>query len=67
MFSLEKNGCATVVLKNVSLLPGEYIIDIAIESGDGIPIDYFKEAYRIEMISSVGDVGITRIEHEWQI
>lgn len=66
-FSLEKNGCAELVLDEINLLPGEYLIDIAIESGDGIPVDYFREAYKIEMISSAGDVGIARIRHEWSL
>lgn len=64
-FSIEKNGVFEIVLEDMNLLPGEYVVDIAIESGDGIPVDYFREAYRIEMISSTGDVGITRIRHSW--
>lgn len=54
-------------LHKVDLLPGEYLIDIAIESGDGIPVDYYREACRIEMLSPIGDVGITRIGHTWTV
>lgn len=66
-FNIEKNGIAEIILDDVNLLSGEYLIDIAIESGDGIPVDYFREAYRINIISSSGDVGITRIKHNWII
>lgn len=66
-FDLEKNGCAEITIDDVSLLPGEYLIDLAIESEDGIPIDYFREAYKIEMISAVGDVGIARLKHNWLV
>lgn len=66
-FSADKNGTFEITLEETNLLPGEYTVDFAIESGDGIPVDYFREAYRIEMISSAGDVGITRIKHTWKI
>lgn len=66
-YTLEKSGEAEILLEDVSLLPGEYLLDIAIESGEGIPVDYFREACGIEMISAVGDVGITRIKHSWNL
>ncbi|MBQ8297437.1 MAG: ABC transporter ATP-binding protein [Ruminococcus sp.] len=66
-FSIDKDGVFEIALEEMNLLPGEYLIDIAIESGDGIPVDYFREAYKIEMISAAGDVGITRIKHSWNI
>ncbi|MBQ3947698.1 MAG: ABC transporter ATP-binding protein [Ruminococcus sp.] len=54
-FDLDKNGAAEITLEKVGLLPGEYLIDFAIETGDGIPVDYYREAYTIEMISAAGD------------
>ncbi len=66
-FSLEKSGTAEIFLEKADLLPGEYLLDFAIETGDGIPVDYYREAYKIEMISNIGDVGISRIEHKWNI
>lgn len=66
-FSLEKSGVFEVLLSDVGLLAGLYTIDIAIEQGAGIPVDYFRQAYKIEMISTEGDVGVSRIEHTWKI
>lgn len=66
-FSLDKDGSAEICLNNVNLLAGQYLIDIAIESGEGIPVDYYREALKIDMISSKGDVGIARIDHCWKI
>ncbi|MDD6059481.1 MAG: ABC transporter ATP-binding protein [Ruminococcus sp.] len=66
-FSLIQNGTAEIILEEVGLLTGEYLIDFAIETGDGIPVDYYREAYRIEMITPQGDVGIARVKHEWKI
>ena len=65
--TISENGTADILMKNVELLAGEYNIDIAIEQGEGIPIDYFRQAYRIQMISAMGDVGVSRIEHTWKL
>lgn len=65
--TISNSGTAEILLKNVELLAGEYNIDIAIEQGEGIPIDYFRQAYRIQMISAMGDVGVSRIEHTWKL
>lgn len=66
-FELTKNGTAAITLEDVGLLAGEYLLDFAIETGDGIPVDYYREACRIEMITPRGDVGIARIKHDWKI
>lgn len=66
-FDLTENGTMELCLQALPLLPDEYLIDLAIESGDGIPVDYFREACRIEMISHTGDVGIARIRHSWTL
>ena len=65
--NISESGTAEILLRNVELLGGEYNIDIAIEQGEGIPIDYFRQAYRIQIISALGDVGVSRIEHTWNL
>ncbi|MGB8452461.1 MAG: ABC transporter ATP-binding protein [Anaerocolumna sp.] len=64
-FDIDKNGSIELLFRNVYLLPGEYYFDIAIESENGIPVDYYKEAYKIQMYSSINDVGAIRIQHDW--
>lgn len=66
-FELTKSGTASITLEAVDLLAGEYLFDFAIETGDGIPVDYYREAYRIQMITPLGDAGIARIKHDWKI
>ncbi|MCI9570862.1 MAG: ABC transporter ATP-binding protein [Lachnospiraceae bacterium] len=66
LFHLEEDGYFTLNLKEVSLLPGEYWVDIAIECGYGIPVDYFTKALRFETYSEINDVGIARINHTWK-
>lgn len=66
-FELTKSGTASITLEAVDLLAGEYLFDFAIETGDGIPVDYYREAYHIQMITPLGDAGIARIKHDWKI
>ena len=65
--TLTKDGQAEIVLEDVMLLPSEYSFDFAIETGDGIPVDYCRQIYKAEMISNTGDAGITRIKHKWSV
>ena len=65
--TLTKDGTAEVIMKNVQLLSGEYMIDIAIEQGEGIPVDYYRQAYKIQMLSAYGDAGIARVDHTWNL
>lgn len=64
-FALNHGGEFRITFDNLELLPGEYFIDLAIESGQGIPVDYLKKAYRIETYSSISDVGVCRLNHQW--
>lgn len=66
-FSLEKSGSILLRLNDIPLLPGEYLIDFAIEQGQGIPVDYYREAAVITITSNVGDVGIARVAHKWDM
>lgn len=64
-FSLTHDGTLTITMEAVDLLPGKYLVDLAIESGEGIPVDYYKEATSFETYSPRGDCGIVRIEQTW--
>lgn len=64
-FNLTKSGTLQLDLKNIGLLPAEYVVDIAIESEIGVPVDYFKEAATFEVYSNIDDVGVVRIAHKW--
>lgn len=65
--TLTKDGTAEITMNNVQLLSGEYMIDIAIEQGEGIPVDYYRQAYKIQMLSAYGDAGIARVDHTWNL
>ncbi len=66
-FDLTKDGVVQINVPAMSLMAGEYLLDVAIEADIGIAVDYYKEAYRFEVFSDISDVGIARIEHDWKI
>ena len=66
-FDLEKDGEVVVNIEKLSLLPGKYTLDVAIESDMATPVDYFRQAYSFEVYSSLTDVGVFRMEHQWEV
>lgn len=66
-FSLEKDGAVCLILEKVNLMPGQYTLDFAIESGMGLPVDYFREAKKVEFFTTKDDVGLARINHKWEL
>lgn len=66
-FDVEKDGTVVANIQELNLLAGRYLLDIAIECDDGIPIDYYREAYKFEMFSPIGDVGVARMNHSWKL
>ena len=66
-FDLTIDGVIEIKLNNVNLLPGQYLLDIAIESDLGVPVDYYREACRFEIYSVINDVGVLRVAHNWKI
>lgn len=66
-YELTKDGTMKVKLLKLNLIPGQYMLDVAIEGEMGVPVDYYREAYKFEMYSDIEDVGVTRIDHEWEL
>lgn len=66
-FDIDKDGNYKVYLDSVMLIPGEYWVDVTIEWGEGNPVDYFKQALKFEVVSNVGDTGIVRMPHQWEL
>jgi hypothetical protein len=59
--------CGTVVIAipNLTLLPGTYTLDLALQNPNGGDHDYRRSCARITVGSLVRDVGVARIEHHW--
>ncbi len=65
-FTIDGNGSFEMSVDKLNLLPGEYTIDISIETGDGVPIDHYKSAKKFVTFSSISDSGNYRLDHEWK-
>ena len=66
-FDLETNGEVRIDIPQLSLLPGQYTLDVAIESDVSTPVDYYKSAVTFQVYSLLGDVGVVRLNHTWQM
>ena len=62
----QKEGVLTFVVPDNSLLPGEYLLDVAAHRHDGFPYDYCKEYLSFTVFSILQDVGIMSLGHEWK-
>ena len=66
-FDIEKDGVLEIEMPVVDLLPGKYLVDLAIQSGNWVPVDYYKEACSFETYSKREDCGIVRINQTWHL
>ncbi len=67
IFDLKKDSEVWFDLNNFSLLPGEYSVDVSILCGDGISVDFYREAIHFEMMSEISDMGVMRAQHIWHM
>ncbi len=63
--SLRKQGVVKCIIKNNSLIAGDYWLDTAIVRDDSLHYDFWKKCGKFRMFSDIGDIGVTRLEHEW--
>lgn len=59
-------GDLTITIKNFNLIEGQYYIDVAIHTKEGIAYDYHSQLYQIAVKSGKKDVGVFRPEYEWK-
>lgn len=64
---LEKKGIMEIVLSNISLLPGDYSLQIAVVGRDNTQYDFINDIARFRIVSNIDDVGIIRINHTFVI
>ena len=66
-FDLDSDGSVVFEIPELILLPGKYLLDVAIENTAGVLVDYCKEVCSFEIYSPISDVGIARMEHKWRM
>ncbi len=54
-----------LVLEDLRLTEGTYLLDVAAHKGDGTPYDYHRGLYSFRVKSRVKDVGVYRPHHRW--
>jgi ABC-type polysaccharide/polyol phosphate transport system ATPase subunit len=62
---IQGRGEISLVLSNLQLVEGTYLIDIAAHKRDGTPYDYLRGLHSFRVKSRVKDVGIHRPLHRW--
>ena len=63
---LEGQGQVRVVLEDLQLVEGTYLLDVAAHKRDGTPYDYHRGLYSFRVKSRIKDVGVYRPPHRWE-
>ena len=62
---LEGAGEVALVLEDLRLVEGTYLLDVAAHRRDGTPYDYHRGLYTFRVKSRIKDVGVYRPVHHW--
>ena len=62
---VEGTGEVALVLQDLRLVEGTYLLDVAAHRRDGTPYDYHRGLYTFRMKSRIKDVGVYRPAHHW--
>jgi len=58
-------GQVSLLLEDLRLVEGTYLLDVAAHKRDGTPYDYHRGLYSFRIKSRVKDVGVYRPLHRW--
>lgn len=64
---LAEHGVIRFVIEANMLLPGQYTLDVALQSENGFDYDYFRFAKRFQMHSEYTEAGVVRLQHTWVV
>jgi ABC-type polysaccharide/polyol phosphate transport system ATPase subunit len=59
-------GTARIVLEDLRLVEGTYLLDVAVHRKDGTPYDYLRGHHTFRVKSRTKDVGVYRPAHRWE-
>jgi hypothetical protein len=62
----EGAGEVRLVLHDLRLVEGTYLLDVAAHRRDGTPYDYHRGLYSFRVKSRIKDVGVYRPPHRWE-
>lgn len=62
---LKKHGEINIEFTSVSLLQGNYKIDLAFHDENGFMYHYIYDAANFEILNEKGEIGVSRMDHKW--
>jgi ABC-type polysaccharide/polyol phosphate transport system ATPase subunit len=62
---LEGEAEIALILEDLRLVEGTYLLDVAAHKADGTPYDYLRGLHQFRVKSRVKDVGVYRPHHAW--
>jgi ABC-type polysaccharide/polyol phosphate transport system ATPase subunit len=60
------SGEVRIVLEDLRLVEGTYLLDVAAHKRDGTPYDYLRGRTSFRIKSRIKDVGVYRPDHRWE-
>ena len=66
-FDLKEDGVVEVDISHLNLLANNYWLDLAIERGAGIPVDYWRDCKRFQVFAKKDEVGVLTLDHQWNL
>ena len=63
--SIEGSFEAAFEIRDLRLVEGSYLLDVAAHRRDGTPYDYHRGLYTLRVRSRIKDVGVYRPHHAW--
>lgn len=67
MLELSGEGYICITISKLSLLAGKYSLGIGIYDEQVVQYDCIDRCAEFEMLSTKGDLGIARLDNEWEI
>lgn len=61
----DSEGVICCTLKGLSLLTGQYILNVAVVGLDGVPYDFYRDYMHFNVVSEDRSTGIMSMEHFW--
>ena len=67
ILDMSREGYINIALKNLNLLPGKYSLGSGVYDEDVVRYDCIDNCVEFRMLSTKGDLGIFRLDNEWEI
>lgn len=64
---LSNTGVIRCEINELTLLTGKYILNVAIVDENHVPMDFYREYCRFNVVSSDRSIGFLSIKHNWRV